>query len=85
MAIDERKSLSDEQITTTAVRQSAKPTTRHGAVAMADTDKGDADGTDKGDADGTDKADTGDSTDGTDRGDQTDHADRGDADGTDRG
>jgi hypothetical protein len=84
MAIDERRVLSDEDITTTSVRQGVRPGIRHGAVSMADKDQGDADGTDKGDADGTDRADRGDQTDATDRGDQTDRADRGDTDGTDR-
>ena len=84
MAIDERRTLSDEEITTTSVRQAAKPSTRRGTVAMADSDKGDADGSDKGDADGSDRGDSGDQTDATDRGDQTDRADSGDADGTDR-
>ena len=76
MAIEERRSLSDDDIVTSTVRGAARPSTQRGTVAMADSDRGDADGTDRGDADGTDR---GDSTDSTDRGD------RGDADGTDRG
>ena len=76
MAIDERRSLSDEEIVTASVRTAARPSSTRVSAGMQDsdsTDKGDTDGTDKGDADGTDK------------GDGSDRADRGDADGTDKG
>ena len=81
MAIEERRSLSDADISTGSVSTSARPSTHRGPTAMANADRGDADGSDKGD--GTDSGDRGDA-DGTDRGDQTDRGDRGDTDGTDR-
>jgi hypothetical protein len=84
MATEERRSLSDADISISSVSTSARPSTHRGPTAMADTDRGDTDGTDKGDADGTDTGDRGDTTDATDRGDQTDRGDRGDTDGTDR-
>ena len=84
MAIEERKTLSDDDISTVSVRQSARPGTQRVTAAMRDADQGDVDGTDTGDADGTDagdatdRADRGDRTDATDRGDQSDRADTGD-------
>lgn len=80
MAIDERRTLSDEDITTTSVRTAARPGAGRVSAAMKDsdgTDTGDADGTDRADADGTDRADRGDQSDKTDSGDRTDQADRG--------
>ena len=81
MAIDERKILTDDDISTVSVRQAVRPGIERGTVGTlqadkADADSGDADG---GDADSGDHAD-GDSTDRTD-GDTTD---RGDSDSTDR-
>ena len=80
MTIEDRKTLSDDDISTVSVRQSA----RRATAAMKDADQGDVDGTDTGDVDGTDagdatdRADRGDRTDATDRGDQSDRADTGD-------
>jgi hypothetical protein len=74
MAIDERRTLSDEDITTTSVRTAARP----GSGARAAMK--DSDGTDKTDSDGTDKADSG----GTDKADGGDQTDKADSDGTDR-
>jgi hypothetical protein len=74
MAIDERRTLTDDEITTTSVRTAARPGSGVRA-AMKDSD-----GTDTGDADGTDKADS----DGTDRADKGDQTDKADSDGTDR-
>ncbi len=83
MAIDERKSLSDDDISTVSVRQAARPGAQ-GATVAQKTDRGDVDGTDTGDVDGTDSGDVdgtdtgGDRGDKPDRGDQTDRADAGD-------
>ena len=74
MAIEDRKTLSDEDIATVSVRQATRPGAGRTAVAQQNADKGDVDGTDKGDVDGTDTGDV----DGTDKGDQTDRADAGD-------
>ena len=81
MAIDERKLLTDDDISTVSVRPAARPGLEHGTVGTLQADKADADGgdADGGDADGGDHAD-GDSTDRAD-GDSTD---RGDSDSTDR-
>ncbi len=88
MAIDERKSLSDDDISTVSVRQAARPGAQGTTVAQQKADQGDVDGTDTGDVDGTDTGDvdgtdTGDADgsdrgDASDRGDQTDRADAGD-------
>jgi hypothetical protein len=77
MAIEERKTLTDEDIATASVRQPSRPSIRGGVVARTDADQGDVDGGD---------ADSGDRTDATDRADRADSTDRGDAtDSTDRG
>jgi len=80
MAIDERKSLSDDDISTVSVRQAARPGAQGATVAQQKADQGDVDGTDTGDVDGTDTgdADGGDRGNALDRGDQTDRADAGD-------
>ena len=81
MAIDERKSLSDDDIATVSVRQAIRPGAQRPTTAQKDADQGDVDGTDTGDVDGTDTGDV----DGTDTGGggDADGGDRGDA--TDRG
>ena len=96
MAIDERKILTDDDISTVSVRQAARPSIERGTVGTLQADKADADGgdadggdADGGDADGGDAdggdADGGDHADGdsTDRTDG-DRTDRGDSDTTDR-
>lgn len=78
MATEERRSLTDADISTVSVRQGARPSPQRSSMAMQDADQGDADGSDTGDK--------GDSTDTTDRGDTTDHGDSADrADATDGG
>ncbi len=54
MAIEERKTLSDDDISTVSVRQSARPGTQRVTAATRDADQGDVDGTDTGDADAQD-------------------------------
>ena len=91
MAIDERKILTDDDISTVSVRQAARPSIERGTVGTLQADKADADGgdADGGDADGGDAdggdADSGDHADGdsTDRTDG-DSTNRGDSDTTDR-
>ena len=77
MAIEERKTLSDDDIATVSVRQAARPGARRATATQRDADQGDVDGTDTGDVDGTD-ADGGDRGDAGDRGDQTDRTDAAD-------
>jgi hypothetical protein len=78
MAIEEKRTLTDEEILTTSVRQSARPSVHRGTVgATQDADQTDADGTDTGDA--TDTTDRGDRGDSIDHGDSTDSTDRGDS------
>ncbi len=77
MAIEERKTLSDDDISTVSVRRAARPGSPRTTVAERDADQGDVDGTDTGDVDGTD-AGGGDRGNATDRGDQTDRTDTGD-------
>ena len=77
MAIDDRRTLTDEDISTVSVRQPARPSVQRGIVAReqdADQSDADADGTDQTDADTTDRG----GGDRTDRGDATDRTDRGD-------
>ena len=85
MAIDERKTLSDDDISTVSVRQATRPSGRPATMTQRDADQGDVDGTDTGDVDGTDTGDVdgtdaggGDKGDAADRGDKTDRADAGD-------
>jgi hypothetical protein len=75
MAIDEERTLTDQDISTASVRQSARPSTQRATGAMQDADQTDVDGTDAGDTDTTDRGDS------TDRGDATDSTDRGDSAG----
>ena len=78
MAIEDRRTLTDEDISTASVRQPARPSVRRGIVAReqdADQSDADADGTDQADTDSTDRGGGGDRT---DRGDATDRTDRGD-------